>query len=184
MLMPTVVRNPRPDPGDSPIDPGERVRLLVVEPTPLVALAWAGWMHGLVLATRELLISDVAYHDADRTPEVASWLAPNRDRYGLVETTTWREYEKAMKVWERIGRPDDTEPRRPTLDLMDVLNAYEAAGKGYVVLADDARARAVVRTFDPAARVIGSATALMWRDITVCPSAERPYAQAASKCSL
>jgi hypothetical protein len=144
-------------------------RILIPDNTPLSLLAMVGpkALDWLFTPGAEVWVTDMAREEALRDPDydddqrirrrrdIADWLARNADRIHIQATDEGKEYHKAMEAWRRVpGQPLELRPawkgrgERSILQVLDSVEDLVAEGEAVVVIVDDRRARAAVRTLE------------------------------------
>ena len=161
-----------------------RPRILIPDNTPLSLLAMIGpkALDWLFAPGAEVWVTDMVREEALRDPDedddqrlrhrgdIAQWFARNAGRIHIQPTGEGEEYRKAMEAWRRVpGRPLDLKPvwkgrgERSVFQVIDSVDALVAEGDAVVVIIDDRRARAAIRTLENAnIDVISTESYLDW----------------------
>jgi hypothetical protein len=157
-------------------------RLLIPDNTPLSLLSNAGadGLNALFVPGVEVWVTDMVKIEATREPDpgddarreqrrfIEDWFETNKHRVFVMETASGREYMKAMVNWTLGGSRPDLKPNwsdRGDASLINILSTAEkvvADHEAAVLIVDDRKARAALRTMENINLDIMSTEAFVW----------------------
>jgi hypothetical protein len=141
-----------------------RARILIPDTTPLSLLAMVGReaLDWLFVPGAEVWVTDMVRHEALRDPEpgddqrkehrqaLRGWFADNAHRLHIKPTSEGRDYERAMRNWNRAGRVPEDRPswvdrgERSMRQALAVTRDLIEEGESVLLLVDDRAARALL----------------------------------------
>lgn len=157
-------------------------RILIADNVPLSVLALLGSeaLDWLFVPGADVWVTDMVREEALRDPdpgadqrnghrdELRRWFEDNAERIHVQATQVGTEYRKAMKTWKLAGSPPDLKPswaNKGEASIIQALDGVEdvlAANEAVLVVVDDRRARAALRTLDQNLDLISTEVFVNW----------------------